>query len=407
MQKKTRKELETEAQALGMDLSYFPEVVIPNIFKIGEEEWQKTMKDGIGSSGAAAAIGKSPYKTPLEVALEKSYGKSKPIGSDPDTEYRLSSGHHQEVPLLKWYAASLGYVVALTDPRNPSTSDIKDVTEITKEEWNEWKGRGIVCVDHARYRHPDYPFMFTDMDGVCFTPEGEMYVLECKTADSKDFKWKWNSGVWPNASVGNSGYIDQARQHMCVANADRCDIIAACGFNAADNVIVTIYRDMKEEKNLIDKEAELWKKVEDGVVPSFTTLSDRSYENVSYIITPESLDETPLQIPEANRSIIKEIFELDAEIKSKEAEIEERENRINALKASLITQMQGHSLGIMAGFNDGYEVKLELKSRTTTTIDSKRFKLEEPEIAERFLKTTTGDPKLTVKETKIKAKKVS
>ena len=407
MQKKSRKELELEAKALGMDLSYMPEVVVPNIFLMGEDDWKESMKSGIGSSGAAAAVGKSPYKTQAEVALEKAYGKTKPIADDPDTAYRLNSGHMQEVPLLKWYAASLGYVVALTDPRNPSTSDIKDITEITQEEWKAWEGKGVVCVDHARYRHPYYPFMFVDMDGVCFTPEREMYVLECKTADSKEFKWKWNSGVWPNASVGNSGYIDQARQHMCVSNADRCDIIAACSFNAADNVIVTIYRDMAEEKALIESEASLWKKVEDGIIPNFTMLSDRSYENVSYIMMPQELDETPMTLPEANRSIVKEIFELDAQIKAKESEIEEKENRINALKVSLLSNMAGHSIATMAGFNDGYEIKLEIKSRSTTTIDSKRFKLEEPELASKYMKTSVSDPKLSVKETKIKAKKVS
>jgi len=403
--RKTRKELEEDAKLLGMDLSYMPEVVVPNIFKMGEGEWVESMKTGIGSSSAAAAIGKSPYKTQAEVVLEKAYGKSKPIGEDAETAYKLNSGHMQEVPLLKWYAANLGYVVALTDPNNPSTSDIKDVTEITSEEWKAWEGKGVVCVDHARYRHPYYPFIFVDMDGVCFTPEREMYVLECKTADNKDFKWKWNSGVWPNASVGNSGYIDQARQHMCVSNADRCDIIAACSFNASDNVVVTIYRDMKEEKALIEEEAKLWKKVEDGISLEFTTLSDRSYENISYIIMPEEFNESPMVMPEANRALIKEIFDLENMIKEKTAEIEEKEERVNALKVSLLSSMNGHSLATMPGFNDGYEIKLEIKQRSTTSFDSKRFKLEEPELASKYLKTSIGDPKLSLKETKIKVKK--
>ena len=409
MIRKSRAELEKDAMALGLSLSYMPEPVITNIFSVGEEEWQKTMREGIGSSGAAAAIGKSQYKTATEVALEKAYGKSKPIGTTPDKQFMLDCGHQMEVAILKWYAASLGYVVALSDPRNPSTSDIKDVTEITEKEWTEWEGQGIVCVDHARYRHPEFPFMFTDMDGVIFTPEREMYVAECKTNSSSEseYKWNWRSGVWgePNVSVGNIGYIDQARHHMAVANADRCDIIVANGFNASNIVIVTVFRDMQEEKKLIDSEAALWKLVEDGKVPSFTTISDRTYENISYIIAPEDTREDAITFPEANRSIIKEIFQLESEIDDIEKKINSREERINALKVELIKNMGDHTLAVMPGFSEGKEIKLEIKRRQTTTFDRKRFELENPDKASAYLKTSIGDPKLSVSEVKVKAKR--
>jgi len=406
MQKKSREELCLEAKELGLDLSYMPKVVIPNIFKIGEEEWKATMRNGIGSSGAAAALGKNPYKTAAEVVLEKAWGKSMPIGSDANTQYRLDSGHMQEEPLLKWYARQLGYEVALIDPNNPSTSGIKDVSEITIEEWEKWEGKGVIAVNHARYCHPNYPFIFTDMDGVCYPPNREMYVIECKTADSKEFKWKWHSGVWgeSNVSVGNLGYIDQARQHMCVANVDRCDIVAGCDFNGENNVVVTIYRNMAEEKKLIDGEAKIWEQVEKGITPTFTTISNRSYENVAYIITPEELSEEPITLAGLYKDTVDEILQLENQIKELEEEITKKEERINANKLALIQAMEGHSLATCQSDRDGYEVKLEISQRTTTTIDSKKFRLEEPELASMYSKTTVGDKKLSVKE--VKAKKV-
>lgn len=404
--RKSREELAMDAKALGMDLSYMPEILVENIFKMGQKDWELSMKNGIGSSSACAAIGKSPYKTAAEVALEKAYGKVKPLPDDPETQYRLNSGHMQEVPLLKWYAACLGYVVALTDPENPATSDIKDVTEITQKEWDAWEGKGVVCVDHARYRHPQYPFMFIDMDGVCFTPEREMYVLECKTADAGEFKWNWKSGVWGDgkASVGNLGYIDQARQHMCVSNSDRVDIIAACDFNANNNVIVTIYRDMAEEKKLIDAECKLWNQVETGEIPSFTMLSDRSYDNIAYIITPEVLSDEPIAVDEKYRSVIGEIMKLQKENDDLKASMDKNDERVNTLKIDLLQYMGSHALAIMPSV-DGYEYRLEIKSRVTNTFDSKRFKLEHPDIAAGYNKTTVGDKKLSIKESKIKKAK--
>lgn len=402
MQQKTREELCEEAKLLGLDLDYLPEVAIENIFVDGEKAWQESMKEGIGSSSAAAAVGKSKYKTAAEIALEKMFGKSLPISDDPDTQYRLNSGHMQEVPLLKWYAARLGYVVALSDPRNPSTSDIKDVSDITQKEWDEWAGFGVVCVDHARYRHPKYPFMFTDMDGICFTPSREKYVLECKTADAADYDWNWKGGIWPEASVGNLGYIDQARQHMAVSNTLRCDIIASCGFNAAKNVVITVYRDMNEEKKLIETEKKLWEAKEDGTIPSFTTLTKRSYENVVHIIAPEELKPEPIRLSEGCRDVVREILSLQESIENDKKVIDEKEERINALHVQILMQMDGHTFASMPADEPEKEVVFEFKSKKTTTFNRKKYELEHPEEAASYLKTDYSEPKLYVKVRKMK-----
>ena len=437
--KKTRAELELEAQAIGLDLSYMPEPVILNIFECGEEKWQKSMSEGIGSSGASAAVGKSPYKTATEVAMEKSYGRSKPIADgDPDKQFMLDSGHQMEVAILKWYAAKIGYVCALTDPSNPSTSDILDVSEITPEMWDAWEGKGVVCVDHARYAHPNYPFMFTDMDGVVYPPNrSDMWVAECKTssAETKDFKWNWRSGVWgePNVTIGNLGYIDQARHHMCVANADRCDIICANGFNAANIAVITVYRDMEEEKKLIEAEGKLWEQVEEGEIPSFTTISDRSYENIAYILTPPEEERVPepIVLPESNRAIVNEVFSLQSEIDQLKGEITRKQERMNALYVSLIKEMGEHSIATMPSATEGKEIRLELKATYSTRLDEDKFKLTDPEgykeydkllkklkkdyedskdqivkpLKEQYPKICGGDAKFSVKEKKVTAPK--
>ena len=355
-----REKLEAEAKALGMRLDYEPVVLIKNIFECGEKEWIKSMANGIGSSSTAVAMGRSKYKTPAELVLEKVTGKGLPMPDDPATQYRLASGHHQETALLKWYANVIGYEVALVDPENPSTSEVKDVSEITEEEWKAWEGKGVVCVDHARYGHPLYPWIFTDPDGVCYPPSRKRYAIEFKTADSREFKFQWKSGIYPEGQVGNPGYIEQARKHMATLNVDRCDIVAACDFNADNNVVVTVYRDMAAEKTLIEAEQKVWKQVESGIIPEFTTLTDKSYANIATMLTPDNLSEDAYVVEEKYRSVVEEIFQLKEEKKELMKKCESIDERVNALNVSLISAMEGHAHATMPSLKEGKEIYFEL-----------------------------------------------
>ena len=49
---------------------------------LDREAWLDVRKGGIGSSDAAAAVGLNPYKSPLELWLEKT-GRSQDAGSRP------------------------------------------------------------------------------------------------------------------------------------------------------------------------------------------------------------------------------------------------------------------------------------------------------------------------------------
>lgn len=413
----TKKQLEEKACALGLNLNYKPNVLIPNIFDCGEAEWIKSMKEGIGSSSAAVAMGRCRYKTPSEIVIEKILGNGffdddiEEDGEgdgycDPAKQYRLDSGHQQETALLKWYANMLGYEIALTDPNNPSTSDIKDVSEITDEEWKEWEGKGVVCVDHARYGHPEYPFMFTDPDGVCYPPSRERYCIEFKTADSREFSFKWKTGVYPNAKVGNPGYIYQARHHMAVLNVNRCDIVAACDFNSLNNVVVTVYRDMEEEKKLIDKESEVWDQVKKGIVPTFTMLSNRSYSNIATLLTPNSLDEEEFALSEGCRPTVSEIFTLKEEKKELQERIKEIDERVNALNASIIPFMDGHAHANMPSLIEGKTIYFDLGSSSRKSFNKDKLRLEMPEVYEQYEEIKVSpDKKLTIKEKKTVKKK--
>ena len=404
---KRREQLEKQAKALDMDLNYEQKVLIPNIFECGETEWIKSMKNGIGSSSAAVALGRSQYKTPSEIVLEKVTGKGLPMDDDPVTQYRLDSGHQQEAAILKWYANTIGYEIALVDPENPSTSEVKDVSEITEEEWAAWEGKGVVCVDHARYAHPLYPWIFTDPDGICYPPNrAKKYCIECKTGDSREFAFKWKTGIYPDGKVGNPGYVCQARHHMAVLNVDRCDVVAACDFNAANIVVVTIYRDMEEEKKLIEGETKIWKSVEAGEIPEFSSLSDDSYSNVATMLSPDRLSEEEYELSEEYRDTIEEIFKLQGEKKDLQARIKALDERVNALNVSIIPAMEGHAHATMPSCFEGKTIYLELGNVSRKTFNKDKLKLENPEIFYLYEEVKElPEKKLSIKEKKTVKKK--
>ena len=53
-------------------------VLVPDIDKLSYAEWLQVRRSGIGGSDAAAALGLSPWKSPLELWEEKAMGKTQP-----------------------------------------------------------------------------------------------------------------------------------------------------------------------------------------------------------------------------------------------------------------------------------------------------------------------------------------
>lgn len=112
------------------------------------QEQLEARKQGIGGSDAAAAIGLSPYKTPLELYLEKR-GEIKP----PD----------------------------LSD--NPKVHFGEVLEEIIAQEYTRQTGRKVRRVNQTLY-HPDYPWMLCHLDRSVVGGNG--YALECKATSIKE-----------------------------------------------------------------------------------------------------------------------------------------------------------------------------------------------------------------------------
>src|SRR5690554_506783 len=125
------------------------------------EEWLNIRKKGIGSSDAAAAVGLNPYKSQLELWMEKT-------GRDADLP--KPDPHDTTAPV---------YWGTLLEP-------------IVAASYTQQTGRRVRKVN-AVLQHPDKPWMLANIDREVIG-EKDVQILECKTAGEFGARL-WRDGV--------------------------------------------------------------------------------------------------------------------------------------------------------------------------------------------------------------------
>ena len=104
------------------------------------------------------------------------------------------------------------------------------------------------------FRHPLYPFMLADVDYFITMPDGTKAILEIKTTNynAKDHWWKDGRETVP------AYYEPQGRHYMAVMDIDRVFFCCLYG-NTEDEVIIReLRRDMAYEEEMIFLEQEFW-----------------------------------------------------------------------------------------------------------------------------------------------------
>jgi len=175
-----------------------------------DKEQLSDRKTGIGSSDAAAALGLSPWVTPLELYLEKISDDTPSLDSDA-----IYWGNRLEDMVANEYALRTG--------------------------------QGVRRRRRA-YHHPEAPLL-THIDRKI---EGEQVVLECKTANA------FAAGDWgePGTDRVPEHYFIQAMHHLAVTGWQRCDIAVLIG--GSDFRIYQIERNEALIGKLVELLSEFW-----------------------------------------------------------------------------------------------------------------------------------------------------
>ena len=191
--------------------------------QLSRTEWLDVRRQGIGSSDAAAAVGLSPYQSPLELWAQKT-GKAQFPQPDPQDDSQ---------PL---------YWGTLLEP-------------IVAAHYTRRTGRRVRRVN-AVLQHPEHPWMLANLDReVLGTPE--VQILECKTAGIHGARL-WKDGVPEYVQL-------QVMHQLAVTGKQAADVIVLIG--GQELRIHRIERDAAVIERLIALEAAFWRNVQEGTPP--------------------------------------------------------------------------------------------------------------------------------------------
>lgn len=274
----------------------------------------------IGGSDAAAILGLSPWKTTLDVYLDKVVGKNEEV--DASKAKIFARGKRMEPYIIDLFAEETGLVIAR---------------------------RG------CRYQHPEYPFLCAEIDAEAESGEN----IEIKTVHpfaSKDW------GIMDTDEIPVY-YAAQAMHGLMVTGKQVCIFGAMIGMD--DFRTYRVDRDEDVIASLRQKEIDFWNMVQSRTPPEPQTTSDAERlfkkDNGSTVEADEIAIEAILTLKE-----------LKAQKKELEAAIDGEEAKLKiAMKDASIITMSGNPLATW-------------KCQVTNRFNQKEFQEAHPALFEQF-----------------------
>lgn len=187
---------------------------------LAREDWLAVRKRGIGSSDAAAAVGLNPYKSPLELWMEKTGRDGALPKADP---------HDEESPL--YWGTLLEPIVAAHYSRR-SGNRVRRVNAV------------------LQHPEPQLSWMLANLDREVLGA-GDVQILECKTAGLNGARL-WKEGVPEYVQL-------QVMHQLAVTGKQAADVAVLLGGQQLE--IHRIERDERLIARLIRLEQQFWQYV--------------------------------------------------------------------------------------------------------------------------------------------------
>lgn len=218
--------------------------------------------------------------------------------------------------------------------------------------------------------HPEHDFMLANLDRVVV---GERAVLECKTA-SEYVKEAWEGEEIP------ASYLCQVHHYLAVTGFEKAYIAVLVGGNKF--IWKEIERDEEFIQIIIDREKDFWENhVLKDIAPPIDG-SDATNELIKKMYPQD--DGTAIMLTKDDDVLLDAIDSISSEIKALEQQKKEYENQ---LKLKLENATEGHS----------QRHKVTYKTVVSNRVDSKRLKVEVPDVYEKFIKPSSSR-RLTIKK---------
>lgn len=306
---------------------------------LDRNDWLAVRRTGIGGSDAAAAVGLSPYMSPLELWLIKSCRDADLARPDPtDTSEPVYWG-------------------TLLEP-------------IVAAAYTQQTGNRVRKVN-AVLQHPTVPFMLANLDREIVGVPG-VQILECKTAG------EFGARLWRN---GVPEYVQLQVQHQLAVTGKRAADVAVllCGQRLE---VHRIERDDELIARLIQLEAAFWRYVETDTPPPAD--GSESADRALRCLYPGSGGTVDFSDDRHLSAVFADLVAVRAEIETRAA--------LEAQLRQTLQQAMGEASS--AHFETG-NVSFK-RSKDSAGLDLKRLLADHPELGAQYALTKPGSRRFLI-----------
>ena len=302
--------------------------ILVNTEGMSNEEWLKWRKKGLGGSDIAAILGISKWSSAIDIWLQK-------------TNQKFDETIENEA--MTWG---------------------KILEPVIREQFKQKTGKKVVEV-HSILQNEEYPFMISDVDGLTEDSEGNPAILEIKCVS------EYKRSEWDNDQIPYY-YMTQVMHYLAVTGLDTAYICALVGGNSM------IIREVKADKDMIAMliacEKNFWDKVVNCVRPEADG-SDACKELLDSLYRGGVSEQ--IVLPEEAIEFVDLYLEASAEEDNAKAKKQEAANHIKEIMGDFdVATCYGH--------------KITWRNVSSDRLDTKALKENEPEIYEKYVKTTSS-----------------
>ena len=310
----------------GLD---FPDVKADTL-GMSRAKWLDLRAEGLGGSDAAWVLGRSPYKSTYSGWAEKAGLVPEPDLSDNEA---IEWGNVLEPVVADRFASLYGFEV-INLP--------------------------------VMLAHPTYPHMLANVDRFIVEDGRITGLLEVKTAGLRQ------ADYWQGDNVPVH-YALQVQHYLAVTGLEYGYLVVLIG--GQQMKAYRLDRDEAQIEELIEAECDMWERILNCDAPDVDG-SDSTLDTLKSRWTPE-----PGTVVELNGADALPLIKALAEAKEAKDGID---SVVKGLQAQLMAMLGSHEVGQV----DGTTV-VTWKGQTRTSIDTKALKMQQPEVAHLFTKTTT------------------
>ena len=306
------------------------------------EEWLNIRKKGIGSSDAAAAVGLNPYKSQLELWMEK-------------------TGRDSELPQL--------------DPSDDTSPAFWGtiLEPIVASHYTNKTGNRVRRIN-AVLQHPDpeLSWMLANIDREVIGVE-DVQILECKTAGINGSRL-WKEGVPEYVQL-------QVMHQLAVTGKQAADVAVLLGGQHLE--IYRIERNETMIAQLIELERQFWNYVETDTPPPAD--GSASADTALRCLFPQDHGET------VDFTVDEELTAAYETLKQVRETISEQEKQESALKQKIQQAMGDASRAVFASGAVTWK-----KAKDSVTVDTKALLRDLPHLREQYESLRQGSRRFLI-----------